>query len=84
MSISYAGGSAEQAYGGVQINMVPREGGNSFKGSFYGTGTNSSFQGHNITPELMAQGLTASNRINEPIIGWSDSISACHSQNESR
>ena len=33
---------------------------------------------------LMAQGLTASNRINEPIIGWSDSISACHSQNESR
>ena len=48
MSVNYAAGSAEQAFGGVQINLVPREGGNTFKGSFFATGANSSFQGHNL------------------------------------
>ena len=64
LTVTYAAGSAEQAFGGVQINMVPREGGNTFNGSFYATGTNSKLQGHNITDELRSQGLTASNRVN--------------------
>ena len=65
MSVTYAAGSAEQAFGGVQIHLIPREGGDTIKGSFYAIGTNASFQGHNITPDLVAQGLTASNRVNE-------------------
>ena len=34
MTVDYAAGSAEQAYAGLRINLVPREGGNAFKGSF--------------------------------------------------
>ena len=38
-----------QMTGGMRINIVPREGGNRFKGSFFATGVNSSFQGNNYT-----------------------------------
>jgi hypothetical protein len=64
LSVTYAAGNAEQAFGGVQINLVPKEGGNTFKGSVFFAGANSSFQGHNLTDELKAQGLTATDRIN--------------------
>jgi hypothetical protein len=64
LSVTYAAGAAEQAFGGVQINLVPREGGNTFRGSFFANGANSSLQDSNLTDELRAQGLTASNRIN--------------------
>ena len=52
MTVDYAAGTAEQETGGVRINMIPREGGNTFKGSFFATGVNSSFQADNYTPEL--------------------------------
>ena len=41
VAVSYSAGSAEQAFGGVQMNLIPREGGNMFKGSFFATGVNS-------------------------------------------
>ena len=44
VAVSYAAGSAEQAFGGVQMNLIPREGGNQFKGSVFATGVNESFQ----------------------------------------
>jgi hypothetical protein len=49
--------------GGVRINVIPREGGNKFAGSFFGTGANSSFQGNNYTAALKAAGLTVPNSI---------------------
>jgi Carboxypeptidase regulatory-like domain len=63
VSVTYAAGSADQQFSGVQINLVPREGGNSFKGSFYATGVNSSFQGSNYTQELQDLGLKTPNSI---------------------
>jgi hypothetical protein len=38
--IDYGAVSAENTSGGLRINHVPREGGNSFKGSFYATAVN--------------------------------------------
>lgn len=48
---------ADSGAGGVRINMIPREGGNTFKGDFYVAGSSSNFQSNNITPQLKAQGL---------------------------
>ena len=45
-------------FGGLRINLIPREGGNTFKGSVFGTAVNSSFQGDNYTQELKDRGLT--------------------------
>ena len=55
------GGSAENPSAGLRINVIPRDGGNVFRGG-------ASFQGHpaawvsnNITDELRAKGFTAGN-----------------------
>jgi hypothetical protein len=57
ISVDYAAGAAELPTGGVRVNMIPREGGNRFAGSFFGTAVNSSFQGSNVTQELLDRGL---------------------------
>lgn len=54
---------AEAPVGGIQISMVPREGGNQFHGSIFGTGANSSLQSDNSNAQLVALGLKARNRI---------------------
>ena len=54
---------AEAPHGGVQINMVPREGGNAFHGTLFYTAANSSMQTNNGSPELTARGLTARNHL---------------------
>lgn len=54
---------AESPVGGVQINMIPRDGGNQFRGSIFATGGNSSFQSNNLDDELVALGFTAQNRV---------------------
>ncbi len=56
---------AENAVGGVQINMIPREGGNDFHGSFFSTGASSRMQSDNTSDELVRRGLTARNRIKQ-------------------
>jgi hypothetical protein len=49
--------SPEMAMGGVRINIIPRDGGNTFKGTFYGNYSNNSLQGNNLTSELKAAGF---------------------------
>ena len=63
--ISYQTSSlpAEAPVGGVQINMIPREGGNQFHGAVFATGANQSLQSSNQTPGLLALGLIAPNKI---------------------
>jgi hypothetical protein len=63
--ISYQTSSlpAESPVGGVQINMIPRDGGNSYRGSIFATGGNSSFQSDNLDDDLEALGFTAQNRV---------------------
>ena len=63
VTIDYASGSAEQSTGGVRINLIPREGGNTFTGSFFGTAVNSAFQGSNFTQAHRDQGLRAPNEL---------------------
>src|SRR5207253_1363355 len=49
--------SAELATGGVRINMVPKEGGNMFKGGFYGSWAGHALESDNFTDALRARGL---------------------------
>src|SRR6516225_2948801 len=48
--------SAEYTSNGVVINLIPKDGGNRFSGTFFATGTDHNLQADNLTPELQAQG----------------------------
>jgi hypothetical protein len=52
-------GDASTSTGGVRINVVPKEGGNTFRGGLFVSGTNEHFQGDNVTQELLDRGLKA-------------------------
>jgi hypothetical protein len=52
---SLAGGLGEANTGGPQLNIIGRQGGNNFAGSFFVTGSGSAFVGNNLTPELQQQ-----------------------------
>jgi len=56
-------GSAQYEYGGAQVNMVPKDGGNLFSGSVFVGGTGSALQGNNLTSDLQSEGLTSVNTI---------------------
>ena len=59
-----AGGiSAESNASGFLINMVPKEGGNSYSGSVDGTHSNRHMQGNNLNDELIARGLTTPGKV---------------------
>jgi hypothetical protein len=58
-----SGGLGEATTGGPQMNIVPRQGGNMFAGSFFLSGTGSALQGDNLTADVTAKGLTATNSI---------------------
>ena len=49
--------SAELSTGGPRLNLIPREGGNIFHGSLFGSFTNHSLQGSNFTSDLQSRGL---------------------------
>ena len=63
--ISYQTSSlpAEAPVGGVQINMIPRDGGNEFHGGVFATGGNGSMQADNLTPDLVDLGFKVQNRV---------------------
>jgi hypothetical protein len=63
ITVDYGGSSAEQESSGVQINYVPREGGNRFVGSFFGTYVGPDWQSSNYTDELRALGLGQPNSL---------------------
>ena len=67
-----SGMSAEVAGGGVRINMIPREGGNTFNGSFFGNFSNSALQTSNLSDDLIAAGLTSTDKIDRL---WDSNIS---------
>lgn len=52
-----SGHSAESESGGVRVNMIPKEGGNSYSGNLFANLSNSDLQSSNMTDELRAQGL---------------------------
>src|SRR5882762_2661478 len=57
--------AADSPGGGVRINMIPRDGGNTFHGDFYLGGTKNSFQANNITDELITRGLPTADSLSK-------------------
>jgi hypothetical protein len=54
-----AGQLGESEVGGPSMNLVPRQGGNRFSGTFFANGANDSLQSSNFTDEIKASGLRA-------------------------
>jgi len=60
VTVETGGISAERNTGGVQMNIVPRDGGNTFSGSFNTSHTAPSLQADNLNSKLEARGLSFS------------------------
>jgi hypothetical protein len=63
MSYQTGGISAETSGGGVRLNMIPKDGGNTLRGDVFFSATGDSLQADPLTPELIAQGLQAGNAL---------------------
>jgi hypothetical protein len=63
--VDYAGSTGETMHGGVKVNYIPREGGNTFRGTVFGFYLNENFQSNNFTQSLKDQGLTTPNGLYE-------------------
>ena len=58
VQVETAAGSAELGSGGVRVNFIPKDGGNTFSGTMFATYANESFIADNFTDELQRAGLT--------------------------
>src|SRR5437667_33904 len=56
--VETSGASAEAGSGGVQVNIIPKDGGNALSGSFAAAYAGPSLQTGNLTDALRARGLT--------------------------
>jgi hypothetical protein len=63
MSYQTAGAGADVSPGGVRVNVVPRDGGNQFSGSFFGGWQDGAWQSNNFTDDLSRAGLRAVDKI---------------------
>ncbi len=63
VAVDYSAVTAESITGGLQINMIPKTGSNTFSGSLFATGVNSSFQTSNTDASLAARGLATPNSV---------------------
>jgi hypothetical protein len=57
MQFQFSGNAAEIETGGVRVNMIPKEGANTFSGQFFATGTWSGLQANNLDQALKDAGL---------------------------
>jgi len=65
ISVDYSGASAENNAAGIRMNVIPREGGNTFNGTLFLNWTSGSLQGSNFTQRLKDAGLQTPDSINE-------------------
>ncbi|MBI4265191.1 MAG: TonB-dependent receptor [Acidobacteria bacterium] len=63
VTIDHTAVSAELPTGGVRINFIPRDGGNTFANSTFFTFSNGALQGSNFSEELRAAGLGTPNEV---------------------
>jgi len=63
ISLQSSGISAESNADGSVVNMIPKEGGNSFSGSLSGLYTSDRFESSNLNDDLRARGLTTISKI---------------------
>src|SRR5436853_2307457 len=67
VTVDVSGVSAEATEGGVRINLIPREGGNTFHGTTYAGFANESLAGNNFTDDLKSRGLGTPNTIKKVV-----------------
>jgi hypothetical protein len=65
VAVDYAAVSAEQPFGGLRIDIIPREGGNSLRGVVFATAVNSAWQTSNLDDDLRARGLPEPNEMKQ-------------------
>lgn len=63
MSYQTSGAGADVSPGGVRMNIVPKDGGNEFRGTFFAGWTDSSWQANNLSQDLRDRGLGAAGGI---------------------
>jgi len=63
MAIQTSGGRAEASAGGVLLQMVPRDGGNTFSGKVYLGRSNGAWQSDNLSQKLIDSGLQTSSSL---------------------
>jgi hypothetical protein len=61
--VDYSSGTADSYSGGMRIDVIPKEGGNTFAGQVFATGANGSFQGNNYSDQLRNAGLSTPNQL---------------------
>ena len=74
MSVTTSGLAAEARSSGVLTNIIPKEGGNTYRGYFFGNFSNSSLQSNNLSQALLDRNLKAVNRVKKlwdfnPVLG---------------
>ena len=65
ISLETGGLGAESETSGIRTNVIPREGGNTFRGSVNAAFTNDRLQSDNLTDEFKAQGLRTVNTVHK-------------------
>ncbi|HUK34550.1 MAG TPA: TonB-dependent receptor, partial [Vicinamibacterales bacterium] len=57
VQMNLSGGLGETEKGGIYLNVIPKTGGNQFKGEMFASGAGSWSQGSNLNSTLMAEGI---------------------------
>ena len=65
IAYNYSANSAEVETGGVSINMIPREGANTFNGNFFTTFTFNGLHADNLDDDLRSRGLESATLVEE-------------------
>jgi hypothetical protein len=63
VAVDYSAATAESISGGLQINMIPKTGSNTFSGTLFATGATSGMQGSNSDAALVARGFPTPNSL---------------------
>jgi len=63
VAIDYSSMQAEHLTGGLRINVIPRAGGNTFRGSLFATAVGEAWQSSNLSQDLIDQGTQEPNRL---------------------
>src|SRR6185295_4142865 len=61
IAIDTSGIDASSSTGGVRVNFIPKDGGNTYQGTIFFTGANRSFASNNLSQALIDRGATAAN-----------------------
>ena len=72
--IETSGVSAEHELGGVRVNVIPKEGGNSYSGYFAADFTNAALYSENLSDNLLSRGIDSVNKVERvtsfnPVVG---------------